>query len=136
MKTSNENLNKALDNAFVVRRETKKHAHQFKRNALTRPMTVSTLFQILAQQNIEKSMHDCHKMMCGGQFATDYHTNYKSTVTLVVYKKHAVIEFKNSEYLNVYLCFEKLCEMFPWLADESIYSTDFKNVYKSELYYN
>jgi len=136
MKTTNENLNKALNNAFIIERISTKHVKSFKFNRLVRPMTISTLFQILAHQKIEKSMNDCHIMMCSGNFAEDYHTNYKSSVRLSVSLNYATIEFKNSEHLNINLSFEKLCKMFNWLKDESIYTTDFNGLTKDEKYYN
>lgn len=126
MKTTNKNANTAIENGFKIIRKGTKHRNDFVRNEFVRPMTIATLFQILAHQGIEKSMYEIHNLIVTGNYATDYHSNNKSTVHLVVTDGYAVIEFKNASYNDITLSFEKLCDMYSWLGDRSIYSTDFK----------
>lgn len=126
MKNTSQKLATVLENGFKIERKGTKHKKEFISNSFSRPMTISTLFQILAHQGIEKSMHEAHAMTCR-TFAADYHTNTKSDVHLNVSFGHAHIVFKNGEHLNINLSFGRLCDMFNWFHDEDLFVTDFKS---------
>lgn len=133
--TNNQNLNKAIDNAFIVMRNGTKHKGQFTHNVLVRPVTITDLFQVLAHQGIQKTMHECHIMMCR-QFASGYVNNHKSEVHLKVTKGGADIIFSHSEHLNISLNRARLNDMFQWLADEEVFTTDLSAAkFHSEDYY-
>lgn len=127
MKTTSETLATILENGFSIKRNGTKHKKSFVSNSFVRPMTISDLFQILAHQGINKTMHESHIMVCS-QFALDYHTNMKSDVFLKINFGYASIEFKHSEHLNIELSFGRLCDMFNWFHNEELFTTDFQTL--------
>lgn len=134
MTTTNETLEKVLDNAFIIKREGTKHKNEFKMNGFERPITHNCFFQLLDNSNIILSNNRLGLYMCHIK-ATDYIRHWKTDAKLVVYVGYACIEVKGAEYLNIRLDRDKLNELYSWFKDESLFYTDFADLKHNPKYY-
>ena len=134
METTVSTIETVLNNAFVIRRKGTKHCKTFIHNTFERPITHLDFFQLLANSDINLSSFELTKYMCHIK-ATDYVTNWRSDIKLVVSSSSAQIVVKNAEWLNVYLDRSKLVDMFNWFQDQSLFYTDFGALAHSDNYY-
>lgn len=132
--TTSNNIAKVLDNAFQIVRKGTKHSNEFVINQFERPITHLDFFQLLNNSGINLNSFELTNYMCHIK-ATDYVTNWKSEVKLIVRKGMVEIEIRHAEHLNITLDFSKFVTMLTWFADETLFTTDFGTTYKSEQYY-
>ena len=130
----NSNLTTILNNAFIVKRQGTKHKKEFTGNIFTRPVTMLSFFQLLANSKINLSSYTLTKYACHIK-ATDYHTNFNSDMFLIVKNGYAKIEIKNFDHLNIILNYESFLEICQYFKDESVFTTDFGEVKSLDMYY-
>ena len=134
MTTSVTTIEKVLDNAFKINRKGTKHRNEFSYNTFERPINHLDFFQFLHNSGINLSSFELTKYMCHIK-ATDYLTNWKSDVKLVVSSSSVQIVIKNAEWLNIYLDRSKFIQMLTWFQDQSLFHTDFGSLTHNEQYY-
>ena len=134
METTVSTIKTVLNNAFVIKRKGTKHRKTFIHNTFERPITHLDFFQLLANSDINLSSFELTEYMCHIK-ATDYVTNWRSDIKLVVSSSSAQIVVKNAEWLNIYLDRSKLVDMFNWFQDQSLFYTDFGALAHSDNYY-
>ena len=134
METTVSTIETVLNNAFVIRRKGTKHCKTFIHNTFERPITHLDFFQLLANSDINISSFELTKYMCHIK-ATDYVTNWRSDIKLVVSSSSACIVVKGAEHHNIALDYNKFVNMFNWFQDQSLFYTDFGPLKHSDNYY-
>jgi hypothetical protein len=121
--TFKSNINKVIDNCFTVKRMATKRGNEFIGNRFERPVTPLDFFQLLDNSGINLTSGELILYICNIN-CDNYHVKY-NRAKLVINRRSAIIVFKDSEYLNITLDFDKLTDMFEWFKDRSLFSTDY-----------
>lgn len=121
--TIKSNINKVIDNCFTVKRMATNRGNEFIGNRFERPVTLLDFFQLLDNSGINLTSGELILYICNIN-CDNYYVKY-SRAKLVINRRSAIIVFKDSEYLNITLDFDKLTDMFEWFKDRSLFCTDY-----------
>lgn len=138
-----KNLDRILDNAFKAVRIESKRKTQFYSTEYHRPVTQRSVYDILWKNEIEISMRDFNDLMINYKYAEDYHTSWKSEVTLIIRSSGAELRFQRkgaNERVSFKLKKDYLRTVdFQWsdlFSDASLFTSDFEvSTLHSDKYY-
>jgi hypothetical protein len=123
-----KNLETALENGFKVSRKGTKHKKDFVLNTIERPLTLSCAIYFL-NKHTDLTLNDFSYLNRKvNTYAKDFHTNTKSDAKIVVYNKSVKLVFgKGVDKEEVSLNYDTFIDIFKFLNDELLFTTDFNN---------
>lgn len=122
-------LEKVLENGFIIKRISTKHAKSFYYNKIERPVTPAELFRFLDFSNKKLSYYDLSSLFTGNSFVKTFvETIPNESPILEITSSAAFLKniYQHGEYISIPLDRASVITLFSFLEDNSLYNTDFE----------